>query len=157
MKMVLYYLQTKQEPWVEEAARQLEKKIARFIPFEVIALKSKSHSRAAAAEKKLAEEKKLLEVLNDGDFVILFDEKGKLSKGSKEFAQQVQKALESGKQRVVFVIGGPYGFTDAIRKKSRVMLSLSPLTMNHFVAKVASLEQLYRAFTILKNIPYHND
>ena len=89
--------------------------------------------------------------------MILFDERGKLHKNSRDFSAAIVKAIESGRQRIVFVIGGPYGFSQKAKDRADLLLSLSPLTLNHHVAKVTALEQVYRALTIWKNIKYHND
>ena len=157
MKIVFYYLQGSKEPWAEMASSLLSKKIGYMVPFELLPLKSKSLSRDQEAAKKNQEEQKILTALTKDDFVILFDEKGQLHKESRSFSNAIVKAMEAGKMRVVFLIGGPYGFSEAVRSRSNLLLSLSPLTMNHHVAKVTALEQIYRALTIWKNIKYHND
>ena len=87
---------------------------------------------------------------------MIFDEAAKASKNSIHFAQQIQKATELNKQKIVFLIGGAFGLSDEIKNRADLKLSLSPLTMNHHVAYAMSLEQLYRSFTIINDIPYHN-
>ena len=157
MKAVFLYLQGSKEEWSETASAKLEKKISYIVNFKIKALKSKSQPREQEADKKKQEELKILEAISKDDFVILFDERGKLHKNSRDFSAAIVKAIESGRQRIVFVIGGPYGFSQKAKDRADLLLSLSPLTLNHHVAKVTALEQVYRALTIWKNIKYHND
>lgn len=155
MKWALYDFKTAKEPWFEEAEAVYVKKLKAFVPFEVIHLKTLKTDREEAAQKKKFECRVLLEKITDDDFVILFDEKGtKLN--SMQFSETLSQARSSGKKRMVFIIGGAYGVDDVIKKRSQKVLSLSDLTMNHLVAELAVLEQIYRAQTILNRIPYHN-
>src|SRR6056297_623284 len=88
--------------------------------------------------------------------VHLFDEKGK-KYSSREFAGFWEKKMLSGLKELVFVIGGPYGFSDAVYQKANSKISLSRMTFSHQLARLLCTEQLYRAFTILKGEPYHHD
>ena len=91
-----------------------------------------------------------------GDRLILLDENGK-QYSSRDFASQVQKWMNSGPKRLVFVVGGAFGFSAEMYAIAEGKLSLSPMTTSHQLVRVLFLEQLYRAFTILNNEPYHND
>lgn len=155
MKWVLFDFKTAKEPWFEELSALYEKKIKPYSAFEIQHLKTTKHDREDAELKKKFEEKVLLEKITSDDFVILLDEKGK-KLDSILFAQAVQKANESGKKRGVFVIGGAFGVSESIKKRSQLMICLSDMTMNHLVAEAVLLEQFYRAQTILNRIPYHN-
>lgn len=155
MKWVLFDFKTAREPWFEELSALYEKKIKPFASFEIQHLKTTKHDRDEAEIKKKIEEKILLEKITSDDFVILLDEKGKKS-DSIQFSKTVQKARESGKKRGVLIIGGAFGVTETIQKKSHLMICLSDMTMNHLVAEAVLLEQFYRAQTILNRIPYHN-
>lgn len=156
MKLKLLYLKGKEEPWAEDAADKLVKKINQFFPFERLAIKSKSNDRSQADEKKQAESTALLLKIQPSDYVILFDEGGKEHKNSIAFSQTLIQSLGQQSSRIIFVIGGPYGFSDEIKAIARARWSLSSLTMNHHVAQIVALEQIYRALTIWKGIPYHN-
>ena len=156
MKVLFLYLKSSQEPWAEVAAREFEKKIQRIIPFEVRALRSKSVPRDKAQYKIVEEEKLLLKEVCDEDLVYIFDEKGKSFDDSVALSRVFIQAFESGKQRVVFIVGGAFGLGPAIKERSDRSMSLSGLTMNHLVAKVVALEQIYRSLTIWRGIPYHN-
>lgn len=156
MKIQLLILEGKAPAWLSTAREELQKKLNYFVPFEVKSLKSPSNDRERSELKRKQEGEILMKHFTDRDFVVLFDEQGQLSKNSEGFATQIIKVLNSGKTRIVFCIGGPYGFADEVKKRSQLQLSLSPLTMNHWVAQLMALEQLYRAFTIIKGVPYHN-
>lgn len=156
MKLILTYFKTSSEAWADLSLKLYEKKISTLSPFSLRELKSKSAARSSAEDKRKQDDQALLEFLAPADLVIIFDEQGKLYPSSVDFSEALVRYLESGKQRVVFCIGGPYGFGEAVRKRADAQLSLSPLTMNHFVAQTAALEQIYRALTIRKNLPYHN-
>lgn len=155
MKFVLYNLATAKEPWAEEAARLYTQKISHFSPFEIQTLKPKKSSRDEANQKKKEESELILSSLKADDFVVLFDERGKTF-NSIEFSKKIESILASSKKRAVFIIGGAYGVTDEVRARAQLVVSISPMVMNHLLAQTVALEQIYRAFTILKNLPYHN-
>jgi 23S rRNA (pseudouridine1915-N3)-methyltransferase len=156
MKLKFLIFETKSPAWVNEARAEYAAKISAFQNFEVRALKSPSADRDDHEVKRRKEGELLLKQLDGRDLLILFDEAGKIFASSEDFAKQLGRHLESGKAQIVFVIGGPYGFSQDVRDRSQARWSLSPLTLNHWIAQLAALEQVYRGFTILKGIPYHN-
>ena len=156
MKSQLLYIQSSKEPWFLEATELYHKKINGFFPFEIKALKAKGIERAQSEQKKKQESDLLLKHIEVSDYIILFDEKGRVFKDSIDFSKHLNTGLESGKQTIKFVIGGAYGSSELLQQRANLKASLSPLTMNHLVATVAALEQVYRGLTILKKIPYHN-
>ena len=95
-------------------------------------------------------------LINDSDYLMLLDEHGAELR-SIEFAELLQRRMSSGVKRLVFVIGGPYGFSDAVYGRANSKLSLSKMTFSHQIVRAIFTEQLYRAFTILKNEPYHHE
>ncbi len=155
MKWLLLDFKSANEPWFEHAEAIYLKKINYFIKFDVIHLKTNKADRDQADIKIKFEEARLFEKLTTDDYIIIFDEKGK-KHDSLSFSKLIDKAAESGKKRGVLILGGAYGLSDAIKNKATVTVSLSELTMNHLVAELVVLEQLYRAQTILNRIPYHN-
>jgi 23S rRNA (pseudouridine1915-N3)-methyltransferase len=155
MKWALYDFKTAKELWYDEAENLYIKKIKPYAQLEIFHLKTLKSDRDEADLKKKFEQKQLQEKLTKDDFVILLDEKGK-KMNSIEFAKLVQSAQQSGKKRGVFIIGGAFGVSDEIKKSVNKLVCLSDMTMNHLVAEVMLLEQFYRAQTILKGIPYHN-
>ena len=155
MKHVVLDFKTSKQEWFENFETTYSEKINHFCDFEIIHLKTISVDRDQAQEKIQHEEKALLKKLTSDDFVILCDERGKKF-DSLQFSEQHQKAQQSGKKRIVFIIGGAFGVSDTIRGKAQLSISLSTMVMNHLVAESVLLEQIYRSFTIQNRIPYHN-
>lgn len=122
--------------------------------FEVIPDLKKTKSLNENQQKQ-KEAEVILSKLKNSDFVVLLDEKGKQF-SSEGFADFIQKQFNSGMKQLVFVIGGPYGFSEAVYERAQVKLSLSKMTFSHQMVRLFFTEQLYRAFTILKNEPYHH-
>jgi 23S rRNA (pseudouridine1915-N3)-methyltransferase len=106
-------------------------------------------------QQKQKEGELLLNKVTASDFVVLLDENGK-QYSSEAFSEFIQKRLNSGLKQLVFIIGGPYGFSEDVYKRADAKLSLSKMTFSHQMIRLFFVEQLYRAFTILKNEPYHH-
>lgn len=105
--------------------------------------------------QKQKEGELLLNKISSSDFVVLLDENGKQF-SSEGFSEYIQKRLNSGIKQLVFIIGGPYGFSEEVYNRADSKLSLSKMTFSHQMVRLFFVEQLYRAFTILKNEPYHH-
>lgn len=155
MKLALLTIGGNKEPWLNELTDEYQRKISYFLPFEVIRLKPIKLERAANEAKQKAEAEALLKALGKDDLLIVCDERGK-QLDSVQFSQRLVKSFEKGKPRVVVMIGGAFGVTDEIRKRADFVWSFSSMVMNHHIAQAVALEQLYRALTIWKNMPYHN-
>ncbi|MCH4822929.1 23S rRNA (pseudouridine(1915)-N(3))-methyltransferase RlmH [Gramella lutea] len=97
----------------------------------------------------------ILAGIQNSDFVVLLDENGKQF-SSEAFSEYLQKRMNTGLKRLIFVIGGPYGFSEALYSRANSKISLSKMTFSHQMVRLFFTEQLYRAFTILKNEPYHH-
>jgi 23S rRNA (pseudouridine1915-N3)-methyltransferase len=138
---------TKDRQW---AALQDEylKRLAHFVRCEVTELRDGSGRDPAANESE-----RILEILNPNSFVVLLDVKGR-SCSSPELAGELEKWQNRGVKEVTFIIGGANGVTPAVAEKADIGLSLSFLTFTHEMARVVLLEQLYRAYTIIKGFPY---
>ena len=108
------------------------------------------------AQQKTAEGDAILRLIDDSDRVVLLDEKGAEFR-SVEYAEWLQKRMNSGIKRLVFVIGGPYGFSEAGYARSNEKISLSKMTFSHQIIRAIFTEQLYRAFSIIHNSPYHHE
>jgi 23S rRNA (pseudouridine1915-N3)-methyltransferase len=106
-------------------------------------------------QQKKAEGDLILSQLNPGDDLILLDEKGKTFT-SVLFSQWIEKQMNVGSKRIVFVVGGPYGFSKEVYDKCKFKISLSEMTFSHQMIRLIFVEQLYRAFTIIKGEPYHH-
>lgn len=108
------------------------------------------------AQQKVAEGKSILATLDKSDYVVLLDEHGKEMR-SMEFAAYIQKRMLGGTRRLVFVVGGPYGFSPDVYSRANDKISLSKMTLSHEMVRLVFTEQLYRAFTILNHEPYHHE
>ncbi len=106
-------------------------------------------------QQKIKEGVLILNKISASDFVVLLDENGK-QMSSVGFSEFIQKRFNSGLKQVIFVIGGPYGFSEEVYNRADSKLSLSKMTFSHQMVRLFFTEQLYRAFTILKNEPYHH-
>lgn len=106
-------------------------------------------------QQKTKEGELILSGIQNSDFVVLLDENGKQF-SSESFSEYLQKRMNTGLKRLIFVIGGPYGFSSDVYQRANSKLSLSKMTFSHQMVRLFFTEQLYRAFTILKNEPYHH-
>lgn len=106
-------------------------------------------------QQKTKEGELILSGIQNSDFVVLLDENGKQFT-SEAFSEYLQKRMNTGLKRLIFVIGGPYGFSEEVYKRADSKISLSNMTFSHQMVRLFFTEQLYRAFTILKNEPYHH-
>ena len=156
MKFILLNCASASEKWAEQSAALYHKKINHFVGFEIKEAKAKKSSRDDREFKIRSDSDSLLNEIESEDFVILFDESGE-GLDSRQFSQKLNQILISSKRRAVFVIGGAYGVDDRIRQRANLRLSFSKMVMNHLVAQLVAMEQIYRGLTLLKNIPYHND
>jgi 23S rRNA (pseudouridine1915-N3)-methyltransferase len=114
---------------------------------------TKSMNEEAQKEK---EGELILKKIQNSDELILLDEKGKMAT-SIEFSAYLQKKMNSGLRQLIFVIGGPYGFSEQVYSRANGKISLSKMTFSHQMIRPFFMEQLYRAFTILRNEPYHHE
>jgi 23S rRNA (pseudouridine1915-N3)-methyltransferase len=136
---------------------EYERRIKRYGSFDIKCIADIKNPRKLTQEQqKEAEGKNILEAVNGSDYVVLLDERGKLPT-SIEMSQWLQKRMSSGLKRLVFVVGGPYGFSKAVYDRADEKLSLSKLTFPHELVRLFFVEQLYRCFSILRNEPYHHE
>jgi 23S rRNA (pseudouridine1915-N3)-methyltransferase len=115
----------------------------------------KKTKNLSVEQQKTAEGKLILDRLSASDFIVLLDENGKQF-SSEAFSEYIQKRLNSGMKQLIFVIGGPYGFSQEVYFRADGKISLSKMTFSHQMVRLFFVEQLYRAFTILRNEPYHH-
>jgi 23S rRNA (pseudouridine1915-N3)-methyltransferase len=156
LKIHLVTVQSSKETWLTDFEGLYLKKLKPFCDFEIHNLKSRSQSRSENEQKKIEDSSVILKYIKPTDLVILLDERG-LTLDSRGFSKKLLNSIELGKSRIVFVIGGAYGVTEELKSRAHWMLKMSEMVMNHLIIKAVFLEQLYRGFTIIKGIPYHND
>lgn len=132
------------------------KRLSFYIKFDVeIIADLKNAKNLSENQQKDKEGELILSKLNAQDELILLDENG-TNYSSVTFSNYLQKKMNSGIKTLVFVIGGPYGFSDEVYKKAQSKISLSQMTFSHQMVRLFVVEQIYRGFTILKNEPYHH-
>lgn len=145
MKFLFVWVgRTRNKHWLALQEDYLNR-LSHFVKFDILEIKE--------GKDKYQESKQILEVLNQKKFVVLLDEHGK-SISSLQLAEQIQKWQNSGLKEIIFVLGGAEGVTSEVAQRANFSLSLSVLTFTHEMARVILLEQLYRAFTIMKGYPY---
>lgn len=143
------------ETYFNDAITEYEKRIKRYNPFEITTIPDVKNIKLAEVLKR-SEGELILKQIKSDDHVILLDERGKTFT-SLSFAKHIEKLLCRSDKRVVFVIGGAYGFSDDVYNRADDKISLSGMTFSHQLVRVVFTEQLYRAFTILNNQPYHHE
>lgn len=136
---------------------EYQQRLKFYIPFEnTVIPELKKTKKLSETEQKDKEADLILKQIEANDDVILLDDKG-TQFSSIEFAGYIQKKMNSGNKRTVFVVGGPYGFAPRIYQRANGLLSLSTMTFSHQMVRLVFLEQLYRGMTIIKGEPYHHE
>ncbi|MGC8865729.1 MAG: 23S rRNA (pseudouridine(1915)-N(3))-methyltransferase RlmH [Bacteroidales bacterium] len=157
MKIIFLLNGKTEEDYIEKGLTTYERRIAKYIPYQRIEIPSpKVPAGARPALVREAEARLMEKYLIGGNELILLDERGKMM-SSTEFAAWLQQKMNAGTKNLVFVVGGPYGFHENIVRQSHLQLSLSPMTFPHQLVRLIFAEQLYRAFTLLRNEPYHHE
>ncbi len=135
---------------------EYSKRLSFYIKFDLeIILDIKNVKNLSESQQKEKEGELILSKIATTDQLILLDENGKTF-SSIHFSEELQKKMNSGVKALVFVIGGPYGFSETVYAKANSKISLSQMTFSHQMVRLFFIEQLYRGFTILKNEPYHH-
>ncbi|MCB0618608.1 MAG: 23S rRNA (pseudouridine(1915)-N(3))-methyltransferase RlmH [Saprospiraceae bacterium] len=157
MKVELWQIGKTAFPYLREGMDVYEKRIRRYLPFEVVTLPDIRHAAKLSVEELQRQEgERILGKIQPQDYLILLDERGKTG-NSREFAEFLQKGLLGSHRRIVFQIGGAYGFSEEVYRRADRKIALSAMTFSHQLVRLIFLEQLYRAFSILHNEPYHHD
>jgi 23S rRNA (pseudouridine1915-N3)-methyltransferase len=156
MKIALLQIGKTNEKFISDGVDEYSGRIRKYTGFEIITIPDLKNTRnMPVAELKLKESEKICRLLNSEDYVILLDEKGK-EFSTIEFSEQFGRIFMLAKKRVVFVIGGPFGFSGEAYKRADFSLSLSRMTFSHQLVRLLFAEQLYRILTVIKGDPYHH-
>jgi 23S rRNA (pseudouridine1915-N3)-methyltransferase len=156
MKITLIVVGKTEDEYLVKGIGIFRSRLEHYIKFNMIELQPpRSFKSLNPQQLKEAEGALLLKHFDDADQVVLLDERGKLPT-SIEFSGLLQKYMNTGIKHLMFVVGGAFGFSDEVYQKANYTLSLSPMTFSHQMVRLFFTEQLYRAFTILRNEPYHN-
>jgi|TARA_B110000459_G_scaffold196042_1_gene237530 23S rRNA (pseudouridine1915-N3)-methyltransferase len=157
MKIVLLSVGKTNIDFIREGIDEYLKRLKFYVKFENIELNVLKNSKNLSKNELLKKEAELiLSNISDNDFVINLDEKGR-GLSSSEFAKQISKYRIMSKKKIVFIIGGAYGFSEEIYSRSNDSISLSSMTFSHQMVRLFFVEQLYRSFTILNNESYHHE
>lgn len=157
MKIVLLSVGKVDDDFFAQAMEVYRKRINFYLPLDMENVADvKNTKKLSKKEQKIQEGNNILKSLQPTDYVVLLDDKGK-QHSSTEFARFIEKKMHVVHKRLVFVIGGPYGFSDEIYARANEKLSLSKMTFTHQMVRLVFTEQLYRAMTILNNEPYHHE
>ena len=157
MTLELWTIGRSRDAWLREGIAVYTKRLPHLIPFVYEELAGpRLGARPTAAATLAAEAAYVLERLRPTDLLYLFDEGGK-SFDSRSFADYLERLQHQAGSKIIFLIGGAYGFGESLRARAQGKVSLSPMTLSHQLVRILALEQLYRGMSILRGLPYHND
>jgi len=157
MKISLLSTGKTSSDYLDTGISEYEKRIKRYINFEIKTIKDFKASKSMPSKTvKIKEGEQILKNISSSDFLVLLDEGGKMFT-SREYAKYINNKTVTGIKHLIFLVGGAYGFSDDVYKRANDKISLSKMTFSHQPIRLLFAEQLYRAFTIIKGEPYHND
>jgi len=156
MRLTLVLTGKTDTSYITEGMDVYLKRIAHYIDFKLIVISEPKRRNLTIVEQKNAEGVQILKHAAADNYIVLLDENGVEMK-STEFAGFLNKRMVSGCRNLCFVVGGPYGFSDSVYAAAKEKISLSRMTFSHQLVRLIFAEQLYRAFSILSNEPYHHE
>lgn len=155
MKVEIWYIGKTADRYLEQGMDIYRKRLKHYCKYNEVCIRDvKGKLTSEVLKAKEAEE--VLSKLNSDDYLILLDERGK-SMSSLNFSDFINQQMVASRRRLVFLIAGAYGADESLKSRANTMLSLSKMTFSHQMIRLFIIEQLYRAFTILKNEKYHNE
>lgn len=156
MKITLLVVGKTTDIHIENLIQEYQKRLTHYIPFTIQVIPELKNTKALTTDQqKQAEGELILRTITSANDLVLLDEHGKEFR-SIEFADYLQKKMSSGRD-LVFVVGGPYGFSEAVYQRANGKISLSKMTFSHQMVRLFFVEQTYRAMTILRGEPYHHE
>lgn len=156
MKTQVWAIGKTNEPYLQQGCTLYEQRLKHYLPFQFYKLADvRQAGRLSAEQLKKKEAEAVFKQLKPDDQLVLLDEQGK-HYTSEALARQMDKWQQLSKRRLIFLIGGAYGFDESLYQRADTKLALSSMTFSHQMIRLFLLEQLYRAMTILRNEPYHN-
>ena len=157
VKILLITIGNTDKKYMKEGIDDYVKRLSFYIPFEIKIIPDiKNRSSLSSELQKEKEGQLILNQVSSGDHLVLLDEHG-AEYSSVGFSKWIEKKMIVGLRQIVFVIGGPYGFSKAVYERSDSKISLSKMTFSHQMVRLIFVEQVYRAMTIIKNEPYHHE
>lgn len=156
MKIILLQTGKTTEKYIAEGVDDFSARIRKYSGFEIKTVPElKNTKNMPVAEQKMKEGRMILQLINSEDYVIALDERGK-ELSTNEFSNQLGKVFMLSKKRIVFIIGGVWGFSHEVYERADEKMSMSKLTFSHQLVRLLFAEQLYRALTVIKGDPYHH-
>lgn len=156
MKITLLVVGKTTDAHIETLIQDYQKRLTHYVPFSMVVIPELKNTKSLTMEQqKRAEGELILRYLTPSTDMILLDERGREYR-SVEFADFLQKKMSSGRD-VIFVVGGPYGFSQNVYDRANGKISLSQMTFSHQMVRLFFVEQIYRAMTILRGEPYHHE
>lgn len=157
MKILLIVVGKTDQKWLIDGISQYTERLTHFAQFEMLVIPDiRNNKNMDQNTQKVREGEQILNLLQPSDDVWLLDDKGR-EMTSPEMARWLEKRMAQSTKRLVFIIGGPYGFSPDVYDRVPGRLSLSRMTFSHQMVRLIFVEQLYRAFSILNNLPYHHE
>ncbi len=157
MKITLLTVGKTDRSWVKDGLDIYLSRLKHYVPFSIVEIPELKNVSALSTDQiKVKEGELILKQLKANDDVILLDERGK-EYSSTKWAEALSKKINLGGKDIVFVIGGAYGFSNEVYERASGKISLSKMTFSHQMVRVIFVEQLYRAFTIMRGEPYHHE
>lgn len=157
MKLALIQIGKTTEKFIIDGVDDYSGRIRKYIGFEIITAPDLKNTKSMPIqEQKQKEGEKICKSISKDDWVILLDERGH-EYSTLQFSDQLAKLFMLARKRVVFVVGGPYGFSDEVYERADHKLSLSRMTISHQLVRLLFAEQLYRALSVIKGDPYHHE
>jgi 23S rRNA (pseudouridine1915-N3)-methyltransferase len=156
MRITLLVVGKTTDVHIEALIHEYHKRLTHYVPFVLQVIPELKNTKSLTVnQQKEAEGELILRAITSSTDLVLLDEHGKDFR-SIEFAEYIQKKMSSGRD-VVFVVGGPYGFSEAVYRRANGKISLSKMTFSHQMVRLFFIEQMYRAMTILRGEPYHHE
>lgn len=157
MKVLIIHCGKTEEAYLNSGIEKYEKRLKHYLSIDTLYLPALKNTQALSKEEQKEKEGVLiLSKISNTDFIVLLDEKGKQF-SSVDFSKYIVQHMNSATRRIVFITGGPYGFSADVYAKANFKISLSPMTFSHQMVRLFFIEQLYRAMTIKKGEPYHHE
>lgn len=157
MKISLIVIGKTNSKFLIDGINEYTKRLSYYLPFSIEYLPDVKNNRKLTVEQQMViEGNNILNTIEKSDYVVLLDEHGN-EFTSMEFSKYIEKKMTSVPKRLVFVVGGPYGFTQDVKDRANEKISMSKMTFSHEMIRLIFTEQLYRAMTILNNEPYHHE
>ena len=157
MKILVIVIGKTDLDWLRTGIELYTERISHFVQFEIQVIPDLRNTKSMEpAVQKTREGESIIKLLQPSDDIFLLDDKGS-EMSSPEMAQWLEKRMAQSSKRLVFIIGGPYGFSSEVYNRIPGRLSLSRMTFSHQMVRLIFVEQLYRALTIINNLPYHHE